>query len=155
MHNLFAIQVHSQVWNLLYILSMWTSTGYNWHECFITLAQFCPSWIVIACVCVPVSACINDEFVRAVSWDPFSLWSSDVDQRCETAWLRSLLLLALIDLKLKGKISCKYQSNPMLSLLAFLCFNNHLERFPSLRVCVQSCAWLEQDYTRGNNLMPW
>ena len=57
-----------------------------------TRGQFWPSGIVVACVCVCVSVCmcVNHLLVRAITRDPFKLWSPNLDQRCKRPWLRSL-----------------------------------------------------------------
>ena len=71
-----------------------------------TRGQFWPSGIVVACVCVSVCVClcVNHEFVRAITLRPFKLESPNLEHRCKTPWLRSLLFCGVIDLDLQGQI---------------------------------------------------
>ena len=69
--------------------------------------QFWPSGIVIVCVCVCVCVsvlCVNQLLVSTITQDPFKLGSPNLDQRCKTTWLRSLLFCGAIDLDLQGQI---------------------------------------------------
>ena len=43
------------------------------------------------------------KFVRAITHHPFKLGSPNLDQRCKTPWLRSLLFLGAINLDLQGQ----------------------------------------------------
>ena len=72
----------------------------------ITRGQFWPSGIVVACVCLCVCpyVCVNPQLVRAITCHLFNLESPNLDQKCKTTWLRSLLFLDLIDLELQGQI---------------------------------------------------
>ena len=67
-----------------------------------------PSDIVIACICVCVSVClslcVNHLLVHAITQDPFKLGSPNLDQRCETPWLRPKLFCRVINLDLQGQI---------------------------------------------------
>ena len=60
-------------------------------EIIFTRGQFWPSGIVVACVCVSVSLCVNHLLVRAITRDPFKLGSPNLEHRCKRPWLRSLL----------------------------------------------------------------
>ena len=71
---------------------------------FFTRGQFWPSGIVVACVCVSVSLCVNHLLVRAITHQPFKLGSLNVDHRCKRPWLRSILFSGVIDLDLQGQI---------------------------------------------------
>ena len=44
------------------------------------------------------------KFVRAITHHPFKLGSPNLDQRCKTPWLRSLLFWGSINLDLQGQI---------------------------------------------------
>ena len=59
---------------------------------------------VSMCVCVSVCVSINHLLVHAITRDPFKLGSPNLDQRCKTIWLRSLLFYGVIDLDLQGQI---------------------------------------------------
>ena len=59
-------------------------------------------WSVLACgiVVAPVRPCVRPsitKFVRAITHEPFKLASPNLDQRCKTNWLRSLLFYGTID----------------------------------------------------------
>ena len=69
---------------------------------FFTRGQFWPSGIVVACVCVSVSLCVNHLLVRAITWDPFKLGSPNLKHRCKRPWLRSLLFWELIELDMSN-----------------------------------------------------
>ena len=66
-----------------------------------TRGLFWPSGIVVACVCVSVSLCVNHLLVRAITQDPFKLGSPNLKHRCKRPWLRSLLFWGVIDLYLQ------------------------------------------------------
>ena len=72
--------------------------------CFITRGQFWPSGIVVACVCVSVSLCVNHLLVRTITQDPFKLGSPNLNQRCKRPWLGSLLFFGAKDLDHHGQI---------------------------------------------------
>ena len=72
--------------------------------CIFTRGQFWPPGIVVACVCVCVSLCVNHLLVRAITRDPFKLGSTNLDHRCKRPRLWSLLFKGAIDLELQGQI---------------------------------------------------
>ena len=78
-----------------------------------TRGQFWPSRIAIACVyvsnCVFVCVCINHFLVRTITHQPFKLESPNLEQRCKTPWLRSLLFLRWSTLNLKVKFNFKVE----------------------------------------------
>ena len=55
-----------------------------------------------ASVCV--SVCVNQLLVRPITWDPFKLGLPNLDQRCKSPWLRSLLFGGAIGLDFQGQI---------------------------------------------------
>ena len=57
-------------------------------------------WTVSLSVCV----FIDREIVRAITYHPFNLGSANLDQRCKTYWLKSLLFWLPIDLDIQGQI---------------------------------------------------
>ena len=74
-----------------------------------TRGQFCPSGIVIACVCGSVCPCVcvcvyvcenqilpHFELVRTITHQAFKLESPNLDRKCILALLKSLLILDLI-----------------------------------------------------------
>ena len=75
---------------------------------FLPEASFGYSFVLACAVCVSVwvgvSLCVNHLFVLAITQDPFKLGSPNLDQRCKTTWLRSLLFGRAIDLDLQGQI---------------------------------------------------
>ena len=58
-------------------------------------ASFWPPGIVVAPVHPSVCPSVT-KFVRAITHHPFKLGSPNLDQRCKTPWLRSLLLFLLL-----------------------------------------------------------
>ena len=84
---------------------------------FFTRGQFWPSGIVVACVCVSVSLCVNHLLVRAITRDPFKLGSPNLKHRCKRPWLRSLLFWRVIDLYLQGQIYLQSQNLPHFELV--------------------------------------
>ena len=61
---------------------------------------FWPSGIVVACICVCVLLCVrvNPELMHKITCHLFELEPPNWDKRCKTRWVRSLLMLRLIDL---------------------------------------------------------
>ena len=59
---------------------------------------------VCLCVCLSVCVSVNPELVRAINHHAFKLEPPNLDKRCKTTWLRSLLFLGAIDLELQGQI---------------------------------------------------
>ena len=79
---------------------------YIYMSSVITLGQFWPSGIFIACVCgyeCPC-VCVNRELVRTITHRSIKLGSPNLNQRCITPWFRSLLFFEMIDLELLGQI---------------------------------------------------
>ena len=56
---------------------------------------------VSVCVCLSVCVSVNPELVRAKTRHPFKLETTNLDKRCKTAWLRSLLFFGAINLDLQ------------------------------------------------------
>ena len=65
-----------------------------------------------ASVCVCVCVCGNHEIVCVITHHPFKLGSPNLDQRCKTTWLRSLLFYGTFDLDLQGQIELQSQNLP-------------------------------------------
>ena len=59
---------------------------------------------VCLCVCPSVCVSVNPELVRAINHHAFKLEPPNLDKRCKTTWLRSLLFWGAIDLDLQGQI---------------------------------------------------
>ena len=59
---------------------------------------------VCLCVCLSLCVSVNPELVRAINHDAFKLEPPNLDKRCKTTWLRSLLFWGAIDLDLQGQI---------------------------------------------------
>ena len=76
---------------------------------------FWPSGIVVACVCPAVRPSVT-KFVRAITHYPFKLGSANLDHRCKTPWLRSLLFWGWLTLAFKVKFNFKVKIYPCLSL---------------------------------------
>ena len=57
-----------------------------------------------ASVCLSVCLSVCHEFVRAITHHPFKLESPNLKYRCKRPWLRSLLLMGVIDVDLQGQI---------------------------------------------------
>ena len=55
-------------------------------------------------LCVYVCLCVNHEFVRAITLYPFKLESPNLEHKCKTPWLRTLLFCGVIDHDLQGQI---------------------------------------------------
>ena len=66
------------------------------------------------CLCVFVYVCVSvhQEFVRAITHQPFKLGSPNLDQRCKRPWLRALLFCGMIDRDLQGQIELQSQNLP-------------------------------------------
>ena len=73
---------------------------------------------VCACVCMCVCVSVNHQFVRTITCHPLKLQSPNLDQKCKTPWLRSLLFLGFIDLDLQGQIELKSQNLPHFGLVS-------------------------------------
>ena len=83
-----------------------------------TQGQFWPSSIVVACFCLCVRVCINHLLVHMITWDPFKLRSPNLNQRCKTPRLRSLLFRGTINFDLQCQIlTLKVKFYPILSLM--------------------------------------
>ena len=85
---------------------------------FFTRGQLWPSGIVVACVCLCVCVSVNHQFVRTITCHPLKLQSPNLDQKCKTPWLRSLLFLGFTDLDLQGQIELKSQNLPHFGLVS-------------------------------------
>ena len=70
-----------------------------------------------ASVCVCVHQCVNHEFFREITHDPFQLGSPNLDHRCKRPWFRPLLFLGVIDLDLQGQIKLHSQNLPHFELV--------------------------------------
>ena len=104
---------------------------------FITRGQFWPSGIVVACVCVFVSLCVNHLLVRTITRDLFKLRSPNLKHRCKRRWLRSLLLWGVggrgvIDLYLQGQIYLQSQNLPHFELVRVITHHPFKLRPPNL-----------------------
>ena len=86
-------------------------------SCFITGGMFWAFAIVVACVCVSVSLCVNHLLVGAQTRNPFKQRSQNLDQWCKTPRLRSLLFCGMIDLDHQGQISLKTANLPYCELV--------------------------------------
>ena len=88
----------------------WIHLGLDWMFCqfrFLHEASFglrVLSLPASVCVCLSVCVCVNHLLVRTITRDLFRLGSPNLDQRCKTPWLRSLLFYGLIDLDLQCQI---------------------------------------------------
>ena len=98
--NLFRIESNSV---LALSLMIYTKQGKKIKISFLPKASFGLSVLLLhASVCL--SVCVNHLFVHAITRDPFKLGSPNLDQRCKTPWLRSLLLGGAIDFDLQDQI---------------------------------------------------
>ena len=86
-----------------------------WH--LFTRGQFWRLGIVVACVCVSVSLCVNHLLVRAITQVLFKLGSPNLDQRCKTPRLRSLLFCGAINYDHQGQIWLKSPNLPHFELV--------------------------------------
>ena len=59
---------------------------------------------VCLCVCLSVCVSVNPELVRAINHHAFKLEPPNLDKRCKTTWLKSLLFWGAIDLDFQGQI---------------------------------------------------
>ena len=59
---------------------------------------------VCLCVCLSVCVSVNPELVRTINHHVFKLEPPNLDKRCKTIWLRSLLFWGAIDLAHQGQI---------------------------------------------------
>ena len=73
---------------------------------------------VCVCVCMCVCVSVNHQFVRTITCHPLKLQSPNLDQKCKTPWLRSLLFLGFIDLDLQGQIELKSKNLPHFGLVS-------------------------------------
>ena len=89
-----------------------------------------PSGIVAACVCVRVS--VNQEFVRAITRQPFKLGSLNLDQRCKRPWLRALLFCGMIDCDLQGQIELQSKNLPHFELVLAITHHQLTLQFQNL-----------------------
>ena len=61
---------------------------------------------------------VNHELHRVITCHPFKLESPNLDQKCKTPWLRSLLFLGFVALTFKFKFNSKVKITPILSSFA-------------------------------------
>ena len=83
----------------------------------LTRGQFWPSGIVVACVCLcvrlSVRVCGNHLLVRAITRDPFKLWSPNLDQRCKRPCLGPYCFGGQLTLTFKVKFNLKVRIYPI------------------------------------------
>ena len=110
--------IQTEIYNIIH--QNYQSRCTNWRQVAIfTRGQFWPSGIVVACVFVSVSLCVNHLLVRAITQDPCKLLSPNLDQRCKIPWLSSLLFFfGQSTLTFKVKFNSKVKMCPILSLSA-------------------------------------
>ena len=96
-----------------------------------TRGQFWPSGIVVAPVRPSVRPSVT-KFVRAITHHPFKLGSPNLDQRCKTPWLRSLLFWGAINLDLQGQIEGQSQNLPHFELVRTITHHPFQLRSPNL-----------------------
>ena len=82
-------------------------------------------------VCVRVCLSVNHQLVCAITHQLFKLESPNLDQRCKRPWLRSLLLLRMIDLELQGQIELKSQNLPHFELVRAISHHQLKSVFPN------------------------
>ena len=82
--------------------------------------QIWPSGTAVACICLcvgpSVHVCSNHKFVHTTTCHLFKLESPNLDQKCRTTWLRSLLFWGLLTVTLQCQIKLKIEIFPILSL---------------------------------------
>ena len=103
-------------WAGLTQFRLWQN-GHHMADNIFTRGQFWPSGIVVACVCVSVSLCVNHLLVHAITRDPFKLGLPNLKHRCKRPWLRSLLFWGVIDLYIQGQIYLQSQNLPHFELV--------------------------------------
>ena len=80
--------------------------------------QFWPSDVVIACICLCVCVCQSQAFC-AITCLLFEIKSPNLNQKCNTRWLRSLLFWCWLTLTFKFKFNLKIKIYTILSLSAW------------------------------------
>ena len=65
---------------------------------------YCRCLRLSVCVCPSVCVSVNPELVCTINHHAFKLEPLNLDKRCKTTWLRSLLFWGAIDLDLQGQI---------------------------------------------------
>ena len=123
---------------LLLLLSSSSSLSFNYYDHYYHFYYPRPVLAFGYCrclrlsVCVSVRPCVNHELVRAITCHPFKLESPNLDHKCKTPWLRSLLFLGLIDLELQGQIKPKSNKLPHFELLRAIIHHLSQLGFPNL-----------------------
>ena len=99
-----------------------------------TRGQFCPTGIVVACVCVYVCVrvFVTHELVRAIIYQPFKLGLPNLDQRYKRPWLRALLFCGTIDHDLQGQLKLQSQNLPNFELVRAITHHQLKLQFPNL-----------------------
>ena len=84
-----------------------------------------------------VRVCVNHEPVRTITHRSFKLGSPNLDQRCKTPWLRSLLFLVMIVHDLQGHILLESQILPHFELVRTITHQPFKLESPNLdRKCI-------------------
>ena len=87
-------------------------------DCYLPEASFGLRLLSLpASVCLCVCVCGNHELVHMITHHPSKLGSPNVEQRCKTTWLRSLLIYGITDLDLHGQIELQSQNLPHFGLV--------------------------------------
>ena len=128
-----------------------------WYSCFYT-TNFYPSSALAfgycrcrsLSACPPVCPCVNHWLVRAITWNPFKPGPPNLDQRCETPWLRSLLSRGVIHLDLQVKIGFNSKFIPFKLVQAithhpFKLGYSNLEQIGKIRCMVKILVVLGSD----------
>ena len=71
-------------------------------------------------------------FVRAITHHPFKLGSPNLDQRCKTSWLRSLLFWGAINIDLHGQTKGQSLNLPHFELVRTITHHPFKLRSPNL-----------------------
>ena len=99
-HNLLCYQSwHHNDFSAWYVIPFYPRPVMAFGYCRCLRLSVC----VCACVCVYVFVSVNHQFVRTITCHPLKLQSPNLDLKCKTPWLRSLLFLRFIDLDLQGQ----------------------------------------------------
>ena len=85
-----------------------------------------------ASVSVCVRPCVNHKLVRAITHHQFQLGSPNLDQRCKSPRLRSLLFCGTIDRDLQGQIELQSRNLPHFKLFHAITHHQLKLQFPNL-----------------------